>query len=171
MWIGILCYAVCPTGSSKKNFEEEILKLVLNGLDVGDINHSLEFCTKPFVSEQVTERLKSFFSSRLDHLVCKPPVNLQADKETNVHKTRQFTSVVTVNPESPKLTYIYLDQPAVKSHDELNSWAIQRDQLEGGSSDEQYFHLNVSAHVTKPLNLSDQFICTRDPLHKGGVVQ
>ena len=98
----------------------------------------------PFVSEQVTERLKSFFSSRLDHTGFKLPVNLQSDKGINVHRARQFTSVVVVVPESPKLlTYIYLCQPVVKSDDgpgvtrsiinELNSWNIQGDQVEGGS--------------------------------------
>ena len=72
----------------------------------------------PFISQQVTERLKSFFSSGLDHTGCKPPVNLQADKGKNVHRTRQFISVGLVVPESPKLlTYIYLGQPVVKSHD------------------------------------------------------
>ena len=83
-------------------------------------NHSSEFYSNfmPFVSEQVTERLKSFFSSRLDHTGFKPPVNFQADKGTNVHRSRQFTSVIIAVPESPKLlTYIYLDQPVVKSHD------------------------------------------------------
>ena len=106
--------------SSKRNFEQEILKSVFNGFDVGEINHSQKFYSNfmPFVSQQVTERLKSFFSSRLDHTGFKPPVRLQADKGKNVHRSRQFTSVLTVVPESPKLlTYIYLGQPVVKSHD------------------------------------------------------
>ena len=106
--------------SSKRNFEQEILKSVFNGFDVGEINHSQKFYSNfmPFVSQQVTERLKSFFSSRLDHTGFKPPVSLQADKGKNVHRSRQFTSVLTVVPESPKLlTYIYLGQPVVKSHD------------------------------------------------------
>ena len=38
-----LCYTGYLTGSPKRNFEHEILKSVLNGLDVGDINHSSEF--------------------------------------------------------------------------------------------------------------------------------
>ena len=42
--------------------------------------------------------------------------------------------------------------------------------MEGGSFDGQYFHLSVPAHLTEALHLSDQFICTWDPLHKGGVV-
>ena len=89
--------------SSKRNFEQEILKSVFNGLDVGEINHSQKFYSNfmPFVSQQVTERLKSFFSSRLDHTGFKPPVNLQVDKVINVHRTRQFTSVVTVVPNLP----------------------------------------------------------------------
>ena len=41
--------------------------------------------------------------------------------------------------------------------------------MEGGSFDGQYFHLNVPAHLTEALHLYDQFICTSDLLHKGGV--
>ena len=41
--------------------------------------------------------------------------------------------------------------------------------MEGGSFDGQYFHLKVPAHLTEALQLSDQFICTWDFLHKGGV--
>ena len=126
----------------------------------------------PFVSDQVTERLKSFFSSRLEHTGCKPPVSLQADNGTNVHWTRQFTSVVTFILESPKfLTYIYPSELVLKSHDgpgvtrsiidELNSLDIQGGQVEGGSFDGQYFHLS---------DLFVQFICMWDPVHKEGVV-
>ena len=102
MQIARLCYAVYLIRSSKRNFGQEILKSVLNGLDVGDINHSSEFYSNlmPFVSEQVTQSLKRFFSSRLDHTGFKPPVNLQADNGTNIHRSRQFTSVVTVVLES-----------------------------------------------------------------------
>ena len=135
----------------------------------------------PFVSEQVIERLKTFFSFRLDHTGFKPPVNLQADKRTNVHRARPFTSVVTTVAESPKLlTYISLGQPVVKSHDgpgvtrsiidELNFWDIQGDQVKGGSFDGQYFHLSVPAHLPEALHLSDQFICTWNLLHKTDVV-
>ena len=42
--------------------------------------------------------------------------------------------------------------------------------MEGGSFDGQHFHLNVSAHLTEPLHLSDQFSCTWNPRHKRGVV-
>ena len=74
----------------------------------------------PFAYQQVTERLKSFFSSRLDHTMCKPPVNLQPHKCPNVHRTRQFIFMIPVVPESSKLlTYINLGRPVVKNHDAL----------------------------------------------------
>ena len=41
--IARLCYAGYIIGSSKRKFEQQTLKSVLNGLDVGDINHISEF--------------------------------------------------------------------------------------------------------------------------------
>ena len=62
-----------------------------------------------------------------------------------------------------------MGQPVVKSHDgpsvtrniidELNSWEIQGDQVEGGTFDRQYFHLSVPAYLTETLHFSDQFVC------------
>ena len=77
---------------------------------------------------------------------------------------------------------LYILWPAVvKSHDdpgvirsiinELNSWDIQGDQVEGRSFDGQYFRLGVTAHITEALHFPNQFICTWDPLHEGGVVK
>ena len=178
MRIARLCYTDYLIGSSKINFEQEILKFVLEGLDVSDINHSSEFYSNfmPFVSEQVTERLKSFFSSRQDHTRFKPPVNLQS---SNAHRSRQFTSVLTVVTESPKLlTYIYLDQPVVKSHDgpgvtrniidELNSWDIQGDQVEDGSFYGQYL---AFLRMLQKLSIFRTNLFVRGILSiKGGVV-
>ena len=42
--------------------------------------------------------------------------------------------------------------------------------MDGESFDGQYFHFSVPAHITEALHLLDQFICTWDPLHKGGVL-
>ena len=42
--------------------------------------------------------------------------------------------------------------------------------MESGSLDGQSFHLSIPAHRIEALSLSDQFICTWDPLHKRGVV-
>ena len=73
----------------------------------------------------------------------KHPLNILADKGTNCHRTRQFTMVVVVVPDSPQLlTPIYLGQPVVKQHDgagiaqsivsELNTWEISASQVGGG---------------------------------------
>ena len=42
--------------------------------------------------------------------------------------------------------------------------------MDGESFDGQYFHFSVPAHITEALHLLDQFICTWDPHHKGGVL-
>ena len=44
-------------GLSKTNFEQEIVKFVLNGLDVGDMKHCSELYSKfmLFASERVIE--------------------------------------------------------------------------------------------------------------------
>ena len=42
--------------------------------------------------------------------------------------------------------------------------------MEGESFDGQHFHFSVPAHITEALHLLDQFICTWDPPHKGGVL-
>ena len=41
---------------------------------------------------------------------------------------------------------------------ELHSWDIPRDQMEGESFDGQYLHFSVPAHLRETLHLSDQFI-------------
>ena len=71
----------------------EILKSVLDGLDVGDINHSSKLYSNfmPFVSEQVAERLKRFFSSRLD----KPIKGQMFTEQDNLHLWPQFFQNLT----------------------------------------------------------------------------
>ena len=123
-----------------------------------------------------------FLSSRLEPTGFLPPLNMQTDKGTTVHNTRQFTTVATVVPGSESLvSIVYLGQPIVKSHtgegvsksicEELCRYQIDPSQLEGGSYDGQYFHLNVPQHLTEQLNLSPQFQCTLDPLHLIGVLE
>ena len=43
--------------------------------------------------------------------------------------------------------------------------------MEGGNFDGQYFHLSITAHLTKALDLPDQCFSTWDPLHNRGVVE
>lgn len=91
MRITRICYAGYKSGMSARDYEKEILKAKLNGLDVGDINHSKEFYSnfRSFVASEVRNCLKSYFISRLQPTGFLPPVNVQADKGTNCHRTRR----------------------------------------------------------------------------------
>lgn len=183
MRIARICYAGYQSGRSSRGYEREILKAKLNGLDIGDINHSKEFYTnfRHFVENEATHCLSSYFTSRLQQTGFLPPVNVQADKGTNCHRTRQFTSVITVVPDSKELLKnVYLVKPVVKQHDgsgvaesivdELKRWGITSTQVEGVSFDGQYFHLSVPDHLSEKLGLGESFHCTWDPLHKGGTI-
>ena len=65
----------------------------------------------------VRNKTVTFLSSRLEQTGFLPPVNVQADKGTSVHNTRQFTTVATVVPGSDSLiSTIYLGQPVGKNH-------------------------------------------------------
>ena len=44
-------------------------------------------------------------------------INTQTDIGTNYHLKRQFTSVITIAPDSPSLiTFIYLGEPVLRKH-------------------------------------------------------
>ena len=182
--IARLCYDGYKSGSSGRAFENEVMKAVLNDTDLGDLNHSKAFPDKfrSYVASEVKRRTTGFLNQRLSQTGFLPPVNVQADKGTTVHSTRQFTTVSTITPGSDSLiSVIYLGQPIVKNHtgegiansimEELEKYGIKGSQVEGGSFDGQYFHLHVPDHLLKKFDLSSQFFCTWDPLHKIGVIE
>ena len=173
MRIARICYVDYKEGNSKRHFEKEILKADMNGCDMGDLNHSDQFPRKfrPFVKDEINGKLKTFFNS----------LNIAADKGTNVHRSRQFTTAKTCIPNSPNLiSSIYLGQPVVKEHDgpgvtkhiveEIDKFKIKSAQIEGCSFDGAYFHQSVPTHLKKDKNLPNQFLSTHDPLHKSGIV-
>ena len=182
MRIARICYAGYKGGSSKRNFEQEILKAVLNGCDMGDINHSDQFPRKfrPFVKREIRNRTKKFLNSRLEQTGFEPALNISADKGTNVHRSRQFTTVKTCVPDSPNLiNSVFLGHPVVKHHagvdvtasieEELKEFGIKSSQLEGASFDGAYFHQSVPEHLKASMDISEQFVATHDPLHITGI--
>ena len=183
MRIARICYEEYKEGNSKRHFEQEILKAVLNGCDMGDINHSDQFPRKfrPFVRNEVHNRTKLFLNTKLEQTGFEPALNISADKGTNVHRSRQFTTVKTCVPDSPNLINpIFIGQPVVKHHagvdvtksieEEVNKFGIKSSQLEGASFDGAYFHQSVPNHMKASLNISDKFVASHDPLHKTGIV-
>ena len=100
--VGIRCARICydnfKNGKSVRSYEEEVVKAVLNGSDMGDLNHSKRFPEKyrPYVAEEVKSRKVQFLSTRLPQTGFLPALCLQADKGTTVHNTRQFTTAAIV---------------------------------------------------------------------------
>ena len=183
MRLARLCYVDYKEGNSKRHYEQEVLKAVQNGLDMGEINHSDQFPRKfrPFVQKQIHERTKTFLNNRLEQTGFEPSLNISADKGTNIHRSRQFTTVKTCVPNSPNLiSNIFLGEPVVKEHDgegvtksiaeEINKFRIKSDQIEGASFDGAYFHQSVLNHMKTTLNLTETFFASHDPLHRAGIV-
>ena len=182
MRIARICYVEYKEGNSKRHFETEVLKASLNGTDLGNLNRLDPFPRKfrPFVKSEIHERTKTFFNSRLEQTGFKPALNISADKGTNVHRSRQFTTIKTCVPDSPNLiSSIFLGEPVVKKHDgigvtdsiveEVDKFGIKPEQIEGASFDGAYFHQSVPDQMKTKLNLPDQFIATHDPLRRAGI--
>ena len=68
MRYGRIAYVGYKEGSSYRNFENEVLKAVQNGLDMGDINNSKRFPPnfRPFVAQEVRKLVGDFFKNRME---------------------------------------------------------------------------------------------------------
>ena len=183
MRCGRIAYSGFKKGSSYRTFETNVLLAVQNGLDMGEINNSKNFPEKflPHVTKEVNKLVGEFFQNRLKQTGFLPAMNIQADKGTNVHRSRQFTTAVVVVPDSENLLVnIYLGQPVVKDHTavglassirgEIERNFIKSEQIEGFSGDGQYIKWNVPQILQTQMNLSHTFIASWDPLHRSGVV-
>ena len=64
MRLARMAYHLFKRGKLDTDFPEQVLLHYLNGIDVGNINHSKIFPTKflPLVGEEVKLKLKSFFT-------------------------------------------------------------------------------------------------------------
>ena len=171
MRIARICYDIYQQGKSYRSFEKEILKATQNGCDMGDLNHSFQFPRdfQPFVAEQIHSRTVTFLSTRMQQTGFLPPVNVQADKGTSIHRTRQFTSVFTTVPDSDTpICFLYLGQPVIKDHsgkgilqsivNQILRFKIKDTQVEGASFDGQYFPLNVPDHMRQLHALPSTFL-------------
>ena len=86
-----MAYHLFKRGRPDTDFPEQVLLHSLNGVDVGNINHSTNFMRHlPFVGEEVKKKLKMFLTLRLPQTGCLPIGKIIADKATNKHRTRHF---------------------------------------------------------------------------------
>ena len=88
MRIARICYVEYKEGNSKRHYEQEVLKAVQNGCDMGDFNHSDQFPRKfrPFVKNEIHEKNKKFFTTKMEQTGFEPALNISADKGTNIHR-------------------------------------------------------------------------------------
>lgn len=156
----------------------------VNGVDLGEINHSLQFPRGflPFVAMKVKSRLNKFLSTRLPQTGHRPALNVLADKATSKHRTKQFVGVAMVVPDAEDLVQVaLLGHPIVKGHhgvdiadnikETLDTRHIVGEQLEGGSTDGQYFHLGVPSAFEKLYGIADGDLnWSWDALHRSGLV-
>ena len=105
MRIGRLVYYLVFHGRPDRDFPILVYASVQNGLDMGDINHSLYFVTRllPHLvslsvsSVTVRRRMMLLLSIRVKATGCKLPICGLAD-ETHQRESRQFVGVTTLNP-------------------------------------------------------------------------
>ena len=184
--IGIRCvriiYRLVKSHRPYSEYEECVLTSVLNGCDMGEINHSEWFARQftPFIAMEIRARLKKYLNTIQIQTGFRPPVNIIADKDTRKHRTRQIVMVMIIVPDSDELIQvIYLGHPIVKLHtgpdiaksvtNITDEWII-KEQVVGASFDGQYHNLNVPNSLNEHFNLQkNDILYVWDPLHRAGL--
>lgn len=168
-------YKIVKLGQSYANFETEVSLLHMNGVDVGDINHSRKFASQivSAIFDVAVTKVKQVIRSELPTTGRPRPVGLLADKLTKKHRTGHIVGIVLPMPEREVgqdfLVPLYLDMPIVKEHSGralaeqiiavIQDFGVSPQQVNGGSFDGQYFSLKVPEHIHELLNISPDW-CT-----------
>ena len=115
MKIGRLVYHLVRHARPDADLTELIYLTNKAGADVGDFSHSHNMVGKllPSLSGAVENRVTKFLGTRMVATGCLPPVNIMADKATDMRETRQLVGVLTYNPV-----------PGVRPCTRLSSWAV-----------------------------------------------
>lgn len=100
MNLGRLCMKNFILGRPYSDYEYDVLVSKMNGISVGELNHSRKFpaAFRSSVCEVVHMRGKRYLQTPLKQTGFLPPVCLSADKGTFKHRSRQFLSCLTVMP-------------------------------------------------------------------------
>ena len=184
MNIGRTCYLLYKKGRPFEDFEEQLYLQSVNGVDVGHMNHSSEFARSfmPYVAKTVKEQVNAFIETPLQQTGHRPLLNIQADKATYKHRTRQFATATTIVPDSYQLLQVvFIGQPVVVKHEgieiaknwkhELDARKVDGSQIVGASVDGQYLHLSVKERLEELYRLPHGAITFGwDPMHRSGLV-
>lgn len=166
-------------GRSRTDFEDQILLQVTNGLEMGVLNNSFNFCQKfrKYVYQEVQIMVEKFLSTRTTETGFYPALNIQCDKATSSRRSMQFTSCVCVLANSDVLlANMFLGHPIVKDGtaegvtqllcDELEKNKIKPEQVEGLSVDGQYIKWSVPELLRARMQLGPNFRASWDCLHR-----
>ena len=183
--LGNICMKNYKLGRPYTDYEVDVLLLDKSGATVGQLNHSRKFpaAFRPCVQQAVMKRLRKFFSTPLECTGHLPPLAVSADKATYKHRSRQFISVVTINPGGDNfLEIISCGQPVVTGGSSgselsrniksgLDEYCIVGCQLESAVFDGVYFHCSVEEHFNNLYNLEPgSVLYSWDGLHKSGLI-
>ena len=143
----------------------------MNGVDLGDINHSRKFAKEldQAIYETMKTDIKEKVERELDATNIKRPFGLIFDKMTPNKTTGQITGVIIPVPENPLsesfLFPIMLALPTVKDHSAeglavsvkkvFNSFGFSDDMLEGIGVDGEYIKKGVKSKLIEILDLDD----------------
>ena len=175
MRIGTLCYFLYFQKLPFSLYESILPWYAMNGIDMGEINHSREFARK-FVSsvyDVLVKRLRVLLSKPLPCTGDVSPIVILGDKGTVKRDVTQPTIIRVAFPGEQNLfRKYYLSHPLVTSHSgdnvtelliqsikETLNWSIPeiRERFCGGAFDGQYLKLNVPTHLAEKLSLKPDF--------------
>ena len=72
-----------------------------------------------YVATEVNQCLLRFFERQSEQIGFPSPAKVQADECTNYHRTRQFTSLITVVPDLTKIIIQTFGPSSTKKYDGL----------------------------------------------------
>ena len=179
-------YNTILEGRSYESFERDLLLQSLNGVDLGNFNHSNDFC-RTFLSHLHTE-LKTLVVAGINDPQDvlggrKPPFALNADKATMLHRTGHIVGLLIIDEGAIKAVLISDDVvPAKESDGENLAKAIiaalepflsgdhkaeLKSRCTGYAFDGQYFGLNVPEAICAELKVKKEWVCFQwDGAHK-----
>jgi hypothetical protein len=132
----------------------------MNGVDLGDINHHRNFVAKfvPHIAKILRNRTRSFLTNPMEQTLELPCVKIASDASTTFHRSRQFTAIFCVVPDSEEpINVIYMGFDLMYSHTGWDTAAgiinclkmkekesvLTSDQYLGVSGDGALIHINT----------------------------
>jgi hypothetical protein len=154
---------------------------VVNGLDMGDINHSKKFVTSflPALAGEVQKRWSNFLASPMVATGCWPPVSVMADKATHQRNMRQLIGGITINPGGEALLVpVFFGAPICPRGDgqylkdnvvaTIDSFIIS-EQIVNFTGDGVYEHCGVGEKLNSHYNINATF--TWDQVHHAATAE